>query len=437
MVRIGPMASPKTLLDRRELMAGLGAAALASLSTSAGLAQARLELQLEGKAESLTLRPGAPATPVWGLGEPDLRFKRGDIVKVGWNGFSGHLAMLNWRGIDGASEVEPLPAGFFKATRPMPLRHAGTFLCDLGLLGDGKAQPARAYALVVRESEPVAVDRDEVFLVEDWRVLPDGTPIAPGVEPKDAMPVFTVNGRTSLEISARTNDRVRLRFINACQRAVTATKIEGYEVRVMAIDGQPAEPFQARNGALVLAPGGRIDAFIDVTMPAGTSTPILLHDGKEARPVGRIVVSSEPPIRPAPLPPAPPLPSNGLPERIELKGATRIDLASGGPSGDWMRPTDFTATSAPAFRVKTGRTVVLALTNRSAITTVFHLHGHHFRLLDRLDDGWKPFWLDTLAIEPGQTQRIAFLAEYPGRYLIESVATDWTAPRLVRWYAVA
>ena len=36
----------------------------------------------------------------------------------------------------------------------------------------------------------------------------------------------------------------------------------------------------------------------------------------------------------------------------------------------------------------------------------------------------------------GQTQRIAFQAEYPGRYLIESVATDWAAPRLVRWYAV-
>jgi hypothetical protein len=80
--------------------------------------------------------------------------------------------------------------------------------------------------------------------------------------------------------------------------------------------------------------------------------------------------------------------------------------------------------------------VVLALTNRAAIATVFHLHGHHFRLLDRLDDGWKPFWLDTLAIEPGQTQRIAFAAEYAGRWLIESVATDWAAPRLVRWYSV-
>jgi hypothetical protein len=436
MVRNGPMASPKFPLDRREMMAGLGAAALTPMWPSAGFGQGGPVLQLEGKVENLTLRAGVPPTPVWGLGEPDLRFRRGDIVEVGWNGFSDHLAMLNWRGIDGAPEVEPLPARLFKVTKLMPLRHAGTFLCDLGLLGDGQAQPSRAYPLVVRENEPVAVDRDEVFLSEDWRVLPDGTAIAPGIEPKDATPTFTVNGRASFEISVRTNERVRLRFISACQRAVIATKIENYEVRVMAIDGQPSEPFQARNGALVLAPGGRADVFIDVAMPAGTSTPILLHDGKEARPIGRIVVSGEPPIRPAPLPPAPPLPSNGLPERLDLKNATRVDLTLGGAQGDWVTPAKFIATAPPAFRAKAGRVVVLALTNRATIATVFHLHGHHFRLLDRLDDGWKPFWLDTLAIEPGQTQRIAFLAEHAGRYLIESVATDWAAPRLVRWYAV-
>jgi len=103
---------------------------------------------------------------------------------------------------------------------------------------------------------------------------------------------------------------------------------------------------------------------------------------------------------------------------------------------DWVRPTSFTASFEPAFRARTGRTVVLALANRTAIATVFHLHGHHFRLLDRLDDGWKPFWLDTLAVEPGQTQRIAFAAEHAGHWLIESVATDWAAPRFVRWYAV-
>jgi FtsP/CotA-like multicopper oxidase with cupredoxin domain len=101
-----------------------------------------------------------------------------------------------------------------------------------------------------------------------------------------------------------------------------------------------------------------------------------------------------------------------------------------------VTPASFASSAAPAFRAKAGRTVVLALTNRADIPEVFHLHGHHFRLLDRLDDGWKPFWLDTLAIEPGQTQRIAFAAEHAGRWLIETMATDWAAPRLVRWYSV-
>jgi FtsP/CotA-like multicopper oxidase with cupredoxin domain len=124
------------------------------------------------------------------------------------------------------------------------------------------------------------------------------------------------------------------------------------------------------------------------------------------------------------------------PSQLDLKNALRFDVALGGPRTDWATPATFAVTAPPAFRAKVGRTVVLALTNRAGIATVFHLHGHHFRLLDRLDDGWKPFWLDTLAVEPLQTQRIAFSAEHAGRWLIEATATDWAAPRLVRWYSV-
>jgi len=102
---------------------------------------------------------------------------------------------------------------------------------------------------------------------------------------------------------------------------------------------------------------------------------------------------------------------------------------------EWMQPAD-AAKAAPAFKAKTGRVVVVALINRGQTATVFHLHGHHFRLLDRLDDGWKPFWLDTLAIEPGQTQRIAFAAEHAGRWLLDSAGTDWASPKLSRWYSV-
>jgi FtsP/CotA-like multicopper oxidase with cupredoxin domain len=246
-----------------------------------------------------------------------------------------------------------------------------------------------------------------------------------------------VNGRTSPDIPTRSHERLRFRFINGCQRAVIAVKIEGHEARVMALDGQPSEPFPARNGALFLAPGGRADSIVDVSAAPGSTAVVLLHDGKEARPIARLVVSNASPLRPEPLPPVPALPSNGLPAQLDLKSALRFDLPLGGSGADWVPPTDFATSAPPAFRARTGRTVVLALNNRGDRPAVFHLHGHHFRLLDRLDDGWKPFWLDTLAVEPGQTQRIAFSADTAGRWLLETMATDWAAPRLVRWYSVA
>ncbi len=439
------MADRIPRIHRRALLAGLGATALTPALPSIAAAQTRPSLALQAKEGVIALRPGAPDTPIWTLEAPApgpaFRFKRGETLEVALGNGLPVPAVASWRGVDGVPAAEPLaaraplPAGA-KETVLIPLRHAGTFLCDLRLLGDGQARPSLARALIVSESEPVAVDRDEVLLIEDWRLRPDGSAIAPGLDPKDTVPLYTVNGLTTLDITARAHQRLRLRFINGCQRTTIAVKIENHDVRVMAIDGQPAEPFLARNGALVLAPGTRVDAFVDATAAPGTISSIQLHDGKEARQFARLVTSGEPPVRAEPLPAAPPLPSNGLPAKLDLKNALRVDLTLGGPPGDWVPPATFATTSAPAFRAKAGRIVVLALTNRAQIPTVFHLHGHHFRLLDRLDDGWKPYWLDTLAIEPGQTQRIAFLAEYAGRWLIESVATDWAAPRLVRWYSV-
>ena len=432
-------------LTRRRLLAGLSATVLGPVMTSLATAQGRPTLMLQAKPGTAALRPGQPDTPVWSLlpssPETGMRFRRGDQLEILLGNDLPVPVVLNWHGLDGAPAAEPLAArsrlaSGAKDTFVLPLRHAGTFLCDLRLLGDGQARPLPARALVVVESEPVRVDRDEVILIEDWRLRADGSPIAPGGEATEIKPLYAVNGRTSLDIATRTNERLRFRFINGCHRNGIALKIEDHDVSVMAIDGQPSEPFLARNGQLVLAPGTRVDAFVDAGRPPGSTSSILLHDGTEPRPIARLVYASDAPVRDAPLPVPTTLPSNGLPAQLDLKNALRIDLTLGGAQMDWVTPATFAPASAPAFRAKPGRTVVFALTNRAAIPTVFHLHGHHFRLLDRLDDGWKPFWLDTLAIEAGQTQRVAFAAEYVGRWLIESMATDWAAPRFMRWYSV-
>jgi len=295
------MADRMLPLNRRELLAGLGAAALGSPSMAAAKGRPSLTLQAETGASAL--RPGEADTPIWSLqAQTSDRVKRGDQLEITFQNDLPIPTLLNWRGIDGVPAAEPLAArsplrSGAMETFMVPMRHAGTFMADLRMLGDGQLRPSPARALVVQENEPVGVDGDEVFLIEDWRLRADGAAIAPGIDPRDTTPIYTVNGQLTLDISARRNERLRLRFINGFQRNVIAIKIEQYDVRVMALDGQPAEPFLARDGIVVLAPGTRADTFVDTTGAAGIDlihTPARWHRGSPHRPAGRLERAADP-----------------------------------------------------------------------------------------------------------------------------------------------
>ncbi len=430
--------------DRRALLAALGSVALAPVLSRPVTAQAGASLALTLKPGTLDLRQGPPASPVWSLTTAASSFmshiRQGDNVAVAV-AVANELpvpTVLACRGLDGGASAaaltaQPPMASGGRAAFALPARHSGTFLFDSGLLGDGAERPSLGHVLTAAETTAVTADRDEVLLIEDWRLDGSGKALAPG-RATDATPLFTVNRKSTFDIDVKSNERLRLRIVNGCQRALIALKIADHDVRVMAIDSQPAEPFIARDGQLVLAPGTRIDAFLDATRPPGSASEILLHDGTKAQPVGRILTAKDT-ARAALLPPPAPLPLNGLPARLDLRNALRVDVALD-PAALWVTPTKFDKAAAPAFRAKRGRIVVLALKNTTASAQVFRLHGHHCRLLDKLDDGWKPFWLDTLALQPGETQRIAFAAEFAGNWLIETVAPVWSAPRLVRWFAV-
>src|SRR5579862_2095058 len=312
MVRTHLTANSFFVPDRRRFMAGFGAAALTTMVSPAAAAQAPQTIRLEAKPAAIPLRRGEAPTPIWDLESrpAPLRLKIGQADVTFRNGLPAP-AVLDWRGIDGAAAAEPLTARppvapGAEISFPLLLHRAGTYFAELRLPAAPDALPCRPLPFVVEESEPVAVDHDEMFLIEEWRPQP-----APATG--DPAPVFSVNGQVLPEIPVRSGARLRLRFINGSQQQVIAVKIEGLEVRVVAMDSAPAEPFPARNGALVLAPGGRADALIDVTSPPGGATQILLHDGQQARRVALLLASGEAPIRSAPLPAAPPLPADGLP----------------------------------------------------------------------------------------------------------------------------
>src|SRR3954468_19851115 len=213
MIRIGRMASATFSLNRRELMAGLSATALSSTLSSKARAQTRPSVALQARTAVLALRPDGPAAQVWSLVGPDLRFRRGETLEVTLSNDLPVPTAPYWRGIAGMPSAEPLmgrppiPAEARESFQ-IPLRYAGTFLCDLRLLGDGQARPSRVRALIVTEKEPVAVGRDEILLIEDWRLRANGTAMAPGTDPRDATPVYTINGRPAPDFTFRLNERL-------------------------------------------------------------------------------------------------------------------------------------------------------------------------------------------------------------------------------------
>jgi FtsP/CotA-like multicopper oxidase with cupredoxin domain len=287
-------------------------------------------------------------------------------------------------------------AGTYWYHSPRPMRH--------GLYG----------ILVVTETEPVDVDRDVTLIFDQGQAGPDAVPI-------------TINGTSRLDISARRNERWRLRLLNASATGILTLHIEGLRIFVMATDGEPAEPFAARGSRLALGPGNRIDVFVDCTLDAGASTPIVADFVDAPIPIARIICEDRPPSRPEPRQDPQPLPPNPLPERMDFSGALRFGFTIG------KEPAKVAKNTSPLFAIKRGRTAVIAFSNPTGENSFIHLHGHHFRLLDALDDGWKPFWLDTLPIAPQSDCRIAFVADNPGKWLIEGPTTDGAAEA---WFEV-
>ena len=86
--------------------------------------------------------------------------------------------------------------------------------------------------------------------------------------------------------------------------------------------------------------------------------------------------------------------------------------------------------------MKKGTPVVLAITNRTAGPKVLHTHGHCFRLLHAMDDGWEPYWLDTIILPENQTARVVFVADNKGKWLIGSSILEHLDGGLSTWFEV-
>jgi FtsP/CotA-like multicopper oxidase with cupredoxin domain len=343
---------------------------------------------------------------------PVLRVKRGEEVKVRLVNESADETAIHWHGVrvpnamDGTALTQrPVPPGASFDYRFRP-PDAGTFWYHPPIRTPNNR--ALYGLLIVDEPRPADVDRDLALILDA------------------SSAGFTANGLASLDIPVTANERVRLRLINAADRFITL-RLDHHPVAVMAIDGQPAEPFGARDSRVTFSPGNRADLFFDAVLEPGSLAPLVVQDDTTDVQLARLVYAESAVARPQPRGAAAPLAANNVPERIELRGARRVDLALDAIAGDQPE--------RPHFTVPRGRTVVLAIANRAAAPQVLHIHGHHVRLLDALDDGWKPFWLDTILCMPRQTTRVAFVADNVGKWLLHARAVGADG-RTLAWFEV-
>jgi FtsP/CotA-like multicopper oxidase with cupredoxin domain len=319
------------------------------------------------------------------------------------------------------------------------LPHAGS--TDASQQGRGLFGP-----IIVNETKAPDVDLDAAVVLSDWNVDGSGQikddftdpVIGRGTGRKGS--VIFANGATApLKLKARPGGRVRLRLGSATIARLATLATSGAKVHIVAVDGQPCEPFEPLNNQFPMGPGARFELMFDMPLNPGADVRFDLSGdiGTADQPFIAIVSEGEPiAVRAEP----PRLAANPrLPAEIALESARRCDFAISGGS-----PAPFAINGAtfvdwapkPAYVIPRGQPTVFALSNKTAAVQAMRLWGHAARLLHSMDDGWEPYWRDTILIQPGRSAHVAFVADNPGKWPLESAIPEHRAAGVGTWFQV-
>src|SRR3954466_1466000 len=233
-------------LSRRSVIRRTGAAVSAALFPVCSRAQPAGSRVLTARTGTANLRGGdAGPTPIRGFEGtapgPALRARRGEELRVRlvnelvadmtvhWHGVRVPNAV---DGVAGLTQAAVAPGDSFDYRFTPP--DAGSywyyapsrFIEDRALYG----------LLIVDEPERIDVDRDVGLVLDAWTLSADGRADASGTTH------FTANGGPSLDIPVNTNERLRLRLLNASRDRPLTVRIERHAATVMTMAGQPAGP---------------------------------------------------------------------------------------------------------------------------------------------------------------------------------------------------
>jgi FtsP/CotA-like multicopper oxidase with cupredoxin domain len=448
---------------RSFLAAGGGAAIGAFLPAWPGRAASSAEYDLVARPGRAPL-VGAPypETLVWSYNGavpgPEIRVRQGERLCIAVENQLAEETTVHWHGLrvpnamDGVPHLTQRPIGPGETfVYEFDVPDAGTYWYhphqrSFEQVGRGLYGP-----LIVEEREPIQVDRDVTWVLDDWRLVQDAQISDDFGNFMDASHngrvgnTVTVNGRILESFPVRAGERVRLRLINAANARIFRLEFQDHRPTVVALDGQPVEPYELPGGRVVLGPAMRADLVFDMDGKPGERFRVAdtFYRGLEYRLLD-LIYSDKTPLRPHPLDAPLHLAANTMPEP-DLATAERHEVSFGGGmmggmmnsggmmpgmmggmmggmqhAGIWSI-NGVAATGhvmEPFLTLRRGPSYVLAMHNDTAWHHPMHLHGHAFRVIAR--DGQPTRyreWQDTVLMAPRERVEIAFVADNPGDWM--------------------
>ncbi len=451
------------VLTRRAILGGgLAAAAwgLGPVGAETAAPAADGFLLFEAAPSRLALLP-PPADPTATLSYagatpgPLLRLKKGEEVKLRLVNKLAEQTALSFPGVRTANasagyggltgpRIAPGASADIRFAPPdsgfnLYLPHSGA--TDADQQGRGLFGP-----ILVEGPERPDVDEDVAVVLSDWSLDERGRikddffdpALARGAGRKGGL-VFANGAAAPLGLKARPGARVRLRLGNAATARLATIGIDGAKPLIVAVDGQPSEPFEPLRNQFPMGPGARFELMFDMPHEAGAAVTFVLRGeaGAADQPFVAIAAEGERIAERSAPPRLPPNPA--LPAEIALEVSRRYDFAvtGGGGSPFALNGATFVDWSPkPAFVIPRGAPSVFAIANKTAVVQAMRLGGHAARLLHSMDDGWEPYWRDTILIQPGRTAHIAFVADNFGKWPIESAIPEHRAAGVGGWFQV-
>jgi len=408
-----------------------------------------------GKASVQLVPENYPATPVWAYNQvvpgPEIRLTQGDRVQIAVENALDEQTTVHWHGLrvphnmDGVPHLtqEPIEPGQ-RFVYEFDVPDAGTYWYHPHQRSSEQVGRGLYGPMIIEEREPITVDRDITWVIDDWRLKNDAR-ISDDFANRHDMShngrignTVTINGQIPDSFQVQHGERIRLRLINVANARNMALDFHDHQPWIVALDGQPVTPHEPINQTVVLGPAMRADIVLDMSGDPNSRFTITdtFYTGREYKLID--VVYSPQSLRSNALDSAIALPANTLPEPF-MSGITRHQIRfSGGMMGRMMMGERNNMMSMmrerkmwfingvaasdyvmdPLMTLERNRSYLIEMINDTAWHHPIHLHGHSFRVVRRNGEATKHQpWQDTVLMAPEENVEIALVADNPGDWM--------------------